>query len=164
MVTYNPVPGRIYDIINVASILCDYDGFFETYKNLSGVKNVDKNTTEIFQYIRNSNVVIDADVQILFLTFSGVRFFSTFLRGLSGFYSFESITAFMTWVQNIDSDLFLAKMIVFLDMLIGKQNNALVISVDSSPSDICSYISRLPIDDRYKFHFVSALLNYRLLK
>ena len=65
MITYHPIPGRVYDLIFIGAIHYDYKSFIIRNQDIS-FEATPKITSEIHQFIRRSTEIDEKFISILF--------------------------------------------------------------------------------------------------
>lgn len=157
MITYHPVPGRIYDLIFIGAIHCDYKSFVIRNQDIS-FEATPKITTEIHQLIRRSNEIDEKLVSILFSFQHDFRlFWVRFIMSNRSFFSFQSMEEFFQWIRSLNPTTLLTHFLSFLDNQTKSRQE--YEDLFTNYEKLVDFVSSLDLDDSSKYQVISLCLS-----
>ena len=145
MITYHPVPGRVYDLIFIGAIHYDYKSFIIRNQDIS-FEATPKITSEIHQFIRRSAEIDEKFISILFSFQHDFRLF--WIRSMEEFFE---------WIELLDPAILLTHFLSFLDNQTKSRQEYEALLTDYEKLN--DFVSKLDLDDSAKYQVVSLCLS-----
>lgn len=155
MITYDPVPGRIMDLIYAQMIRYDYSGCLKA----AHAENifVEDRYRVVNEGFRQSELPYDPVLGVLFTIYKGDCCFNRFLRASKELFRFPSISAFLQWIRRMDSSYFLAHILRTFDSQSDLLTEYQIKLRDNSK--LLSLIRSFGLEEKEQFYLLNLCLD-----
>ncbi len=155
MITYDPIPGRIIDLIYAQMIRYDYSGCLRAANEQTlFVEGRHRMVCEGFQQAQMPQEPV---LSVLFAVYKGDCCFNRFIQASKGLFHFSSISAFLDWIRRMEPGYFSARVLRILDgrcTPLAEYENRL-----HDSGKLLSLIRSFELEEKYQFYLLSLCLD-----
>lgn len=155
MISYDPIPGKIIDLIYAQMIRYDYSGCLRAANEHNWF--VEDRHCVIREGFRQARLPKSSTLNLLFTIFKGDCCFNRFVRASKGLFHFSSVSAFLEWLRRMNPSYFLSHILRIFDCRPVSLTEYQSKLRDSSK--LLSLIQSFGLEEKYQLYLLNFCLD-----